>query len=523
MSGHIQNIVIVGGGAAGWLTAGLVAAEHRRAGQITVTLVESPDVPILGVGEGTWPSMRMTLQRIGLSETTFIRHCDASFKQGTRFVNWQSATAPASYTHPFSLPADYGSLNLANHWLAQARANANGEANFADFVTPQAALAARGLAPKQAATPEYAFNLNYGYHLDAGKFATLLQQHAVEQLGVRHVRANVTAIDSAENGDIARLQLDRGSALAGDLFVDCTGSQALLIGKHYGTVFKSLKPGLCNDRALAAQVPYADTAAPIASTTLSTALSQGWVWDIGLQSRRGVGFVYSADHCDESQARQLLADYLQETAPHAAMVPSDFRALKFNPGHYEQFWVNNCVAIGMSAGFVEPLEASALALVEQGAALLADQLPQTRALMAPAARRFNHKMQYHWRAIVDFLKLHYVLSERDDTSYWRDMRNLDQATESLRDRLQLWQQQAPWHEDAPRVDELFPSASYQYVLYGMGFAPAAMNFDRATFAQQQARAVRVTTENRQRIASMASALPTNRALLQHIMATGLPR
>lgn len=525
MLSQIENIVILGGGSAGWLTAGLIASEQGAANNrpITITLVESPDLPAIGVGEGTWPSMRMTLQRMGISETDFIRDCDASFKQGTRFVDWQGGEGSQQYYHPFSLPLEYASLNLASHWLLKHDTAPESVAEFADFVTPQASVAEQGLAPKQAVTPEYAFNLNYGYHLDATRFANLLRKHVVDRLGVVHVQAKVLQIEPAPNGDVAALILDNGQRLSGDLFVDCSGAQSLLIGKHYQTPFKSLKSTLFNDRALAVQVPYPDADAPIASTTVSTALSDGWVWDIGLQSRRGVGYVYSSAHSDEAKARRLLADYVAKTAPSSGLSEADFRAISFEPGHYQQLWVNNCVAIGMAGGFIEPLEASALAMVEQGAAMLADQLPANRSLMDVVAKRFNDKMGYHWASIVDFLKLHYVLSHRNDSQYWRDSRNLASCSVTLRQRLALWHQQSPWHDDAPRIDELFPSASYQYVLYGMGFQPDSMNYSKRQFVQAVERAQRVVQDNQRRLQSMVSALPSNRELINNIISAGLPR
>ncbi|BFM12291.1 tryptophan 7-halogenase [Simiduia litorea] len=524
MSGHIKNVVIVGGGSAGWLTAGVIASEHRlaNASQLNITLVESPTLPAIGVGEGTWPSMRMTLQRIGISETDLIRECDASFKQGTLFVDWKDRDKVQRYYHPFSLPLEYASLNLASHWLNGRTPTSGSSPSFADYVTPQARVAELGLAPKQAVTPEYAFNLNYGYHLDATRFAKLLCKHVVGQLGVVHVQANVQKIEAAANGDVTTLILDNGQRLVGDLFVDCSGVKSLLIGSHYQTPFKSLKSTLFNDRALVVQVPYPIKDAPIASTTVSTALSEGWVWDIGLQSRRGVGYVYSSAHADESKAHSLLAEYLAKTAPSSSLSDADFRAISFEPGHYQQLWVNNCVAIGMAGGFIEPLEASALAMVEQAAAMIADQMPANRKLMDVVAKRFNEKMCYHWNSIVDFLKLHYVLSDRSDSQYWLDSRKLEFCSSALHERLSLWHQQPPWHDDAPRIDELFPSASYQYVLYGMGFKPDSMSYSKHQFAQAVERAQRVVHANQKRLQGMVSALPSNRELINNIMAAGMP-
>ena len=467
MNPAARRVVIVGGGSAGWITACVIAAAHHARGTAAVTLVESPDVPTIGVGEGTWPSMRATLQRIGIAEAAFVRECDASFKQGTRFVGWSGRPGADVYLHPFSWPLDYANVNPATLWLAEG-----GKTPFADLVTPQAAVIAGGLAPKEANAPPFAFAVNYGYHLDAGKFATLLRSHAKDRLGVRHVTANVVGVESRSNGDIAALRLDDGAAVAGDLFVDCSGLAGLLIREHYKQRLTPAGAALCNDRAVVAQIPYANPDAdPIASATQATAQEAGWIWDIGLATRRGVGYVYASEHADEARAQETLARYVAASSPGVDAASLPYRTISFAPGFRQTFWTRNCVAVGLAAGFVEPLEASALALVEQAAAFLADQLPRDREIMDAAAKRFNAKMRYHWERIVEFLKLHYAASQRADSAYWREHRVAERWPESLRDKMALWRQQPPWHDDAPMLGELFPSASYQYVLYGMGFRP----------------------------------------------------
>ena len=384
-------------------------------------------------------------------------------------------------------------------------------APFAEAVTPQAHTIARGLAPKQAQTPEYAFAVNYGYHLDAVKFAALLRRNAVERLGVGHILGHVARIEPHPDGDVAALVLDSGERVEGDLFVDCTGARALLIGEHCGQRLVSVEDVLCNDRALVAQVPYADAERdPIASATLATALAAGWTWDIGLQTRRGLGYVYASTHATEDAALETLKRYVAETSPRIDAETLSYRTIAFQPGYRASFWERNCVAVGLSAGFVEPLEASALALIEQAAAFIAEQLPRDRHIMAVAAKRFNAKMQRHWQRIVEFLKLHYAVSSRDDSDYWRDHRDLATWPEVLRDKLAVWEQQPPWHDDAPMLDELFPSASYQYVLYGMGFEPRYASLGRSSPLRQRAEAV--FQETRQRAGQMARGLPTNRDL-----------
>ena len=502
-----KKIVVVGGGSAGWLTANVVAAEHFG-GDLQVALVESPDVPTVGVGEGTWPSMRATLKRIGIAERDFLRASDASFKQGTRFHGWSGRAGVEAYTHPFSWPAEYADLNPARFWLAQKQ-----RGPFAEAVTPQAHTIARGLAPKQAQTPEYAFAVNYGYHLDAVKFAALLRRNAVARLGVAHILGHVARIEPHPDGDVAALVLDGGERVEGDLFVDCTGARALLIGEHCGQRLVSVEDVLCNDRALVAQVPYADAERdPIASATLATAQAAGWIWDIGLQTRRGLGYVYASTHVGEDAALETLKRYVAETSPQIDAETLSYRTIAFQPGYRASFWERNCVAVGLSAGFVEPLEASALALIEQAAAFIAEQLPWDRRIMAVAAKRFNAKMQRHWRRIVEFLKLHYAVTSRDDSAYWRDHRDVATWPDALRDKLTVWEQQPPWHDDAPMLDELFPSASYQYVLYGMGFEPRYASLQRSCPLRQRAEAV--FQETRQRARQMARGLPTNRDLLR---------
>jgi tryptophan halogenase len=513
---RVKRLVIVGGGSAGWLTAGLIAADHRaREGQgLGVTLVESPEVAPIGVGEGTWPTMRDTLCRIGVSETDFIRHCDASFKQGSKFERWVDGREHDYYFHPFVVPQGYTETNLVAGWLKR-----HATTPFADLVCFQPHLCAQGKAPKQAATPEYAAVANYAYHLDAGKFGQFLREHSVQKLGVRHVVDHVTAVIPAENGDIAGVETREHGRIEGDLFVDCTGLGCKLLGEHFGVPFVSQQQVLFNDSALALQVPYASERTPIASHTISTAQEAGWIWDIGLPARRGVGYVFSSAHTSVEAAERELQAYLQRTS--GVRPDASPRHLSFKPGYRREFWHRNCVAIGLSAGFIEPLEASALALVELSAAMLSDEMPATRVTMDIVARRFNDFFTYRWERVVDFLKLHYVLSRRENPGFWRDNRRAESIPDRLRELLVLWRHQPPSRYDLHRVEEVFPSASYQYVLFGMGFRPEAEGFSRRS--DDADRADGYFREAAQLTRKMLGALPSNRDLIDHIRTHGLPR
>ena len=508
---QVKRIVVVGGGTAGWLVAARLAAHYELSSEtLTLTLVESDQTGPIGVGEGTLPSMRTTLNKIGITETEFVRECGASFKQGSKFIGW-SRGAEDYYYHPFSLPQDHAEENA--WWSWQNLAN---NEPFADSVSPQPAVCDRDLAPKQISMPNYAYALNYGYHLDAGRFAGLLMRHAVERLGVCHIKDHLIGVESDSDGDIAAVIGKNYGRIEGDLFIDCSGFESLLIGKHFEIGKVDCSKYLFNDRALAVQVPYATELDSISSVTLGTAHDAGWTWDIGLQHRRGVGRVYSSSHQSDEQALEGLKSYLKREAPHVDFESSSPRKLSFESGYRSKFWHRNCVAIGLSAGFVEPLEASALVLVELSAQFLTDQLPAYRSGMDAVADRFNRQFTYRWTEIIRFLKLHYAISSRDDSAYWRQHKESDSIPESLRSDLARWNYQAPWHHDEGRIDDLFPSASYQYVLYGMGFQTRDPVLRSRSHARRltQYRERQLRTQQAQ--ARFCEHLPTNRELVRQL-------
>jgi tryptophan 7-halogenase len=511
MATPVKRIVIVGGGTAGWLTAAVIAAKHksRMPNGFSVTLVESPNTPIIGVGEGTWPTLRSTLSRVGVSETEFLRECEAAFKQGGRFVGWTTGEPDDAYYHPLMLPQSFAQLNLVPYWLAQR----NG-ASFCDAVCPQGRICDAGLGPKTIATPEYDAMANYAYHLDAGKFAPFMQRHCCERLGVRHVLADVQHATFADDGDIRSIVTEQAGEIQGDLFVDCSGFRALLIGQALGVPFKDCSDILFCDAAMAIQIPYDDPSAPVSTHTTATAQSAGWIWDIGLQNRRGIGHVYSSRHISDDEAERELRAYV---GPAGKDLP--VRKIPIRAGHRETFWKRNCVAVGLAAGFLEPLEASAIVLVELSAKIIAEQMPVCREVMDVVASRFNATTDYRWGRIIDFLKLHYAITKRRDTAFWRDNTDPASVPDRLKDLLELWRYQSPWfHDEFDRVEEVFPSASYQYVLYGMGYETEV---EPDTLADEARVAERALRENAVHTERLRSTLPRHRDLLRKIAEHGL--
>ncbi len=512
MGKAVTEVVIVGGGTAGWLAACRLAASANPSAtpRLSVTLIESPDVPTIGVGEGTWPTIRRTLQRIGIAETEFLLACDASFKQGSRFDGWRDAAPDDRYYHPFVPPPPADPNDHAALWR-----NDGDTKPFADMVGPQPGICALELAPRQRTMPDYAGALNYAYHLDAGKLARLLAQHARDRLGVRHVCDHVTRVVQHENGDVASVETRAHGAITGDLFIDCSGSAGLLIEGCYGVPIVDRSGELFNDRALAVQVPV-PPGSEIASATHATAHAVGWIWDIGLPTRRGVGCVYASAFSSDDEAEATLRAYLATTAPWADAQTLSPRRLCFRSGYRERYWVHNVLAVGQAAGFLEPLEASAIVMIELALDALIDNFPRMRDAMEVRARRFNDLFRYRWERIVEFLKLHYVLSRRLEP-YWRAHRETPSIPPRLADLLQVWKDQAPSEFDLPAASEVFPAASYQYILYGMGFAAPG---DGVIAASGRAETAQALKQGQQRGRTLAASLPTNRAYLDALREAG---
>lgn len=503
MTQKVERVVIVGGGTAGWLAASLIATSRpAKAAPLSVTLVEAPDVPIVGVGEGTWPTMRTTLATIGLDEAEFLSACDGAFKQASRFDGWVDGSVDDSYLHPFTTPPAVPTGELLAAWQASAA-----DQPFASVMSAQAAVCNLHLAPRQRAMPGYQGATNYAYHFAAEKFAAMLAVHATQNLGVTHILDHVTGVEHAENGDIAALTTRSGTPVAGDLFIDCSGFKGLLIGEALDVEWIDRSGQVFNDRAIASQVPV-PPGSPIASQTIATAHEAGWIWDIGLPSRRGIGCVYASSFMDAEAAEKILRAHIARELPGAADVP--FKHISFRTGHRARFWERNCISVGLAAGFIEPLEASAIVLIELSLRALTDNFPADRAAMDIHAGRFNTLFRYRWDRIVEFLKLHYLLSRRDEP-YWRAHRAPEHIPPHLVELLTVWRDQPPSLADFPYVDEIFSAESHQYILYGMGF-PAPAGWPASD------RAMSALAEMRQRARTLSAGLPTNRTYLDALAA-----
>ncbi len=512
---EIRKIVIVGGGTAGWLAANHLAKKLncKHNNDIRIQLIESKNIATIGVGEGTVPLMRQTLHYLGISETEFIRECDATFKQGIKFVNWLNTpkdNRKEYYHHVFDYPYN-NNIDLTPYWLLAKQHN---PISFVDAVSVQGKVCDAGLAPKLITSPEYSGLTAYAYHLDAAKFAKILTRNAVNNLGVEHIQTEVEQVILHDNGEIKALLTSTQGEIEGDFFIDCTGFKSLLIGQALGIEFIDKSKFLFADHAVAIQVPYENEQAPIPSYTISTALDNGWVWDIGLKHRRGVGHVYSSRYISHDQAEAQLRDYIGAQAEGVAS-----RLIKMKIGYREKFWTKNCVALGLAQGFVEPLEATGLLVFDATARMLAEQFPHRKNEMKIIAKQFNRRVRHSWDNVIDFVKLHYCLSKRNDSQFWLDNRDENSIPETLKEQLALWRYQPPHQYDFSSRYDVFNLENYLYILYGMHYPTEITAHTNRLPHQQEAQEVfnHVAKQTQQ----ILSRLPKHRELIEKIHQYGL--
>ena len=496
------SIVILGGGSSGWITAAWLTKQFGSHPDVKISLVESQATGIIGVGEATIPPLLPFLRMLEVSEEAFMRATSATFKNGILYKDWawtsRESGSRHTYFHPFD-GFDMLSFNPGAWWLAH-RAGQPG-ADYARDICAQSTLAIEGLAPRTRETPAYQGDLGYAYHFDAEKFAEFLKAWCVQR-GLVHEVADVSAVMKNPEGQIAALKTGTGEQLEADLFVDCSGFKGLLINDALGTPFQSFGKELFCDQAVAIRVPEPD-GPPLRPYTTTTAWSSGWLWEIDLLARRGIGYVHSSRHTTFEEAEAALRAHL---GPAADQLP--VRRLKMRVGRSTRFWASNVVAIGLSGGFIEPLESTGIYLVEYGARLLAKALtavvPATlmsrtegRAsksinrsavrlddLLARLQRQYNDTLVARYDEIKDFVKLHYFLSRRSDSAFWRENRDPASVSDQLRSLLQLWMYRPPDSTDFPDRSALFNHANWLYILLGMGWRPRLI--DRANgFASRE--------------------------------------
>jgi 2-polyprenyl-6-methoxyphenol hydroxylase-like FAD-dependent oxidoreductase len=471
----VRHVCVVGGGTAGWMTA-LMLATTAYGPRLKVTVLESPQVGIIGVGEGSTPWLRGFFDGLGIEESEWMPACNATYKSGITFQNWSTKPGFERYFHPFASMLD----NMTMHQFVDnvhARLDGADVPAHPDRFFVAAALARQGRAPRPSLN--FPFDVWYGYHFDATLLGQFLGRKAVE-LGVAHLQRHVAEVRLDERGDIDHLQLDSGETLAADFFVDCTGFSSLLIGKALKTPFIPYAENLFNDAAIAMPTPQQDV---LESQTVSTALRHGWAWKIPLTNRIGNGYVYSSAHCSADEAET-------ELRTHLGALDSDVQArhLKMRVGRMSKQWNRNCVAVGLSQGFIEPLEATALLFVQRTAGMLVDALEKGD--LGPAAQdHFNKGMQARFENTRDYIVAHYKTNSRTDTDYWRANAENMHLSESLQGVLMTWMSRKSLAAGlkAGRFGQGYPIVSWYALLAGMGIFPDAQDLQPPTAHQARHR------------------------------------
>jgi 2-polyprenyl-6-methoxyphenol hydroxylase-like FAD-dependent oxidoreductase len=474
MGERIQKITIVGGGTAGWLTALLLTTFFRNQAKAAearqITLIESPNVKTVGVGEATVPAMPRLLKQAGIDEQDFFRRCNASFKLGVLFDNWNVDRdgRPIAFVNAFNDLPVIGGVDAAHHFL---KFGAGGRV-FSDVTTPALDLARAFKGPRALDAKPHEQGMGFAYHLDAGHFAELLRDLCVAR-GVTHIRDDVVDVEKDERGYIAALKLKERERLPVELVIDCTGFRGMLINKVLGEPFVDYSKYLANDRAAAIQVPHPDPER-LEPLTRSTALGAGWVWRVPLYNRIGTGYVFSSAHrSDEAACDELLAHLDAVGSPPAG--GAEPRIIPIRVGRTRNPWVKNCVAVGLSGGFIEPLESTAIFMIEMSVRWLLAYFPD-RDFAEPLRARYNRTANQLYDEVRDFICLHYALGNRTDSQYWIDAREALELPDSLAANLELWRHALPTRHDLA-TQSLFSYRVYHAVLLGKqayetGFAPA---------------------------------------------------
>ncbi|RDV26058.1 tryptophan 7-halogenase [Alteromonas aestuariivivens] len=446
----IQNVVVLGGGTAGWMSAALI--KKVLGNSVGLTLVESDSIGTVGVGEATIPPIRLVNKVLGLNEGEFLRETKATIKLAIRFENWKQQGE--SYYHTFGAPGKSMAFCHFHHMWMKGREQGVAR-DLWDYDLNYLCAEAGKFAQIQSADPM--LELPFAYHFDAGLYAQYLRKLS-EKAGVKRIEGKVERVLRNErDGTVKALQLEGGQLVDGDLFIDCSGFSALLIEKALGTGYDDWSHLLPCDTAIAVPSERRETTRPF---TRSMAHKAGWQWQIPLQHRNGNGHVFCSRYMSDDEAQSILLNNL-ETKPLA-----DPKVIRFTTGRRRKQWVKNVVAIGLSSGFLEPLESTSIHLIQSGIVRLLQLFPHN-GLHPASVNEYNEQSEREFLQIRDFLVLHYTLNERNDSQFWKDMRELE-LPPLLKHKMDLFRENGKLFRDQ---NDLFLESSWLQVMLGQGLIP----------------------------------------------------
>lgn len=459
MTNASLRFVILGGGTAGWMTACLLA---KKWPQHDIVVVESPDIGIIGVGEGSTPQLKAFFDTLGLAEADWMPKCNATYKAGISFHSWSERPGFDKYFHPFHTGLDHFTDSKFFFQTRARRTGRNVEAHPDRFFLP-ARLAAERRAPVAAA--DYPHAIGYGYHFDATLVGRTLRDHAVGMLGVTHLTRTVKHVQIDSGGNVEALRTQDDELVAGDFFVDCSGFGGTIVQKALNERFISFGDNLFNDCAVAMATPNDEGDIP--SETKATALSSGWAWRIPLTNRAGNGYVYSSRYINANTAET-------ELRLHLGLLDSDTpaRHLKMNVGRLERCWVGNCLAVGLSQGFIEPLEATALHIVQATVEGFIETFEKGDST-SQYADELNYSLAERIEGIRDYIVAHYRMNQRQDSAYWRDNARNDALSDNLKALMTAWFTGADLTTEIHRlgISRYYSALSWHCLFAGKGAFP----------------------------------------------------
>ena len=487
----VQNVVIVGGGTAGWTAAASIA--RLIGANLNVTLVESDAIGTVGVGEATIPPFRTLHRLLKIDEADFLAKTQGTFKLAIQFENWRAIGH--DYIHSFGNTGQgCWAAGFQHFWL---KAKALGFAEDYSRYAPELMAAKAGRFGSLRENP-----LSYAFHLDATAYAGLLRQEA-EKDGVTRVEGKIVEVRQTESGDISEVVLESGQAVNGDLFIDCSGFASLLMDKALNTEFEDWTHWLPCDRAIAVQTTSVGEPIPY---TRSIARESGWQWRIPLQTRVGNGLVYCSEFMSDDEAQDALLGNVE------GEVITEPRVLRFRTGQRVNHWNRNCVGLGLAAGFLEPLESTSIHLIQRGVIRLLQMFPHGGIVESDRAE-FNRQMDTEFRYIRDFIIMHYHVTERTDSEFWRHCRDMD-IPESLQHRLDLFR-------DSGRVFEaeadIFRENSWVQVMLGQGIEPQSYHPIVDMMADEELRQFMQIQEKK--VDHVLSQLPTHQEFIDRYCPT----
>lgn len=480
---RIRRIVIVGGGTAGWIAA---SALSKKVGHTcSITLIESPDIPTVGVGEATIPGIIDFIRFLGIDLSDFMEHVQSTIKLAIRFIDWHHLGH--QYWHPFGPFGVFIDRLPFYHFWQKARA-AGHDVDLSHF-NLEIAMAQQN----KFIFPGNSQGLRYALHFDAGLVAKYLRIYA-ERRNVVRLERSVEGVTQREDGSIDAVVLKGGERVQADLYIDCTGFRGLLIEGALKTGYVDWTHLLPNNRAVAMQVP---NQLPRGPYTTATARPAGWQWKIPLQHRAGTGYVYSSDHISDDDALQ---DLLAQPGNSAPLTQPRF--IRFVTGHRRMFWNRNCVALGLGSGFIEPLESTSIHLIVSGVYALLDHFPDLNFDPVNIAH-YNAQVIDEFEKVRDFIILHYCTTQRTDTAYWQRCREI-KLPDDLAQRMELYRRTGRIFQ---KRHEVFVELSWFFVMEGMGLRP--QSYDPLVDATNWEETQRVMASLRKNVAAQVAVAPTH--------------